>query len=196
MNRKKYILVIIINVLILILSSLFQNMSYAAATVKQTSSSNISSIDDKKYPGIKKMIQNLQKKHPKWNFKVLYTGLKWNDVISGETKTHGTNVVSKSSYGKDWICSKCGKSKTYSGGSWYCASNDAVKYMMDPRNSLNENDIFQFLELSYDSNAKYDKNVIKKILKGTFLDDGKLDTYINQIISSCKKHDVNPYFIA
>ena len=198
MNGRKYIIVslIIINILMSIILNLFQCKSYAAATVKQTTSTDIASINDTKYPEIKKMIQDLQNKHPKWNFKVLYTGLKWDDVITGETKTHGTNVVNKSSYGKDWICSKCGKSKTYSGGSWYCASDDAVKYMMDPRNSLNENDIFQFLELSYDTKVTYNKNVIKEMLEDTFLDDGKLDTYINQIITSCKKYSVNPYFIA
>ena len=33
----------------------------------------ISKIDDKKYPGIKKMIENLQNSHKSWKFKVLYT---------------------------------------------------------------------------------------------------------------------------
>ena len=68
--------------------------------------------------------------------------------------------------------------------------------MMDPRNSLYYEDVFQFLELSYDSNAKYDTNIMKSILKGSFLDDGKLDTYINTIVARCKTKNVNPYYIA
>ena len=197
MNKRAKLLTIIIimNVLIAMLVNLFPSKIFAGTTVKQEISSEIDKIDDDEYPGIKNMIKNLQKKHPKWNFKVLYTGLKWNDVIDGETNKHGTNVVSKSIYGEDWICPTC-KTKTYSGGGWYCASSDAVKYMMDARNSLNETDIFQFLELSYDSKANYDKSAIKKILDNTFLDDGNLDTYVNQIMTSCKKYDVNPYYVA
>ena len=198
MNKKSKILiiVIIINILMSAISSLIQYKTYAAATVKQTISADIDAIDDEKYPGIKQMIKDLQAKHPKWNFKVLYTGLKWDDVIKGETATHGTNVVSKSIYGNEWVCSKCGTSKTYSGGSWYCASTEAVEYMMDARNSLNDSDIFQFLELSYDSNAKYEKTAVKEILTDTFLDDGNLDTYVEQIFTSCKTYNVNPYYIA
>ena len=33
---------------------------------------------------------------------------------------------------------------------WKCASTAAVAYYMDPRNSLNENYIFQFEQLTYD----------------------------------------------
>jgi len=198
MNKrtKALSIILIINILISIIYNLFTYKSFAAATVKQTTSTDIEAIDDEKYPGIRSMIENLQEKHPKWNFKVLYTGLKWEDVVKGETATHGTNVVSKSIYGNEWICSTCGTKKTYSGGSWYCASDEAVKYMMDARNSLNESDVFQFLELSYDNEAKYEKSAVKEILKDSFLDDGKLDTYINQIFTSCEKYNVNPYYVA
>ena len=49
----------------------------------------IEKIDDKKYPGIKEMIQELQEKHPSWKFKVLYTGIDWNDAIVNEYTGHG-----------------------------------------------------------------------------------------------------------
>ena len=52
------------------------------------------------------------------------------------------------------------------------------------------------MELSYDDEAKYEKSAVKEILNDTFLDDGKLDTYVNQIFTSCKKYNVNPYYIA
>ena len=198
MNKrtKALSIILIINMLMSIILNLFIYKSFAAATVNQTVNTDIEAIDDQKYPEIKQMIKDLQEKHPKWNFKVLYTGLKWDDVVKGEIATHGTNVVSKSSYGNEWICSKCGKDKTYSGGAWYCASTEAVKYMMDARNSLNESDIFQFLELSYDDKAKYEKSAVKEILNGSFLDDGKIDTYVNQIFTSCEQYNVNPYYVA
>lgn len=195
-NRKILSIILIINILLSIAVSLLCSKTYAAAMVKQTTSNEINKIDEKKYPKIKEMIQDLQKKHPKWNFKVLYTGINFSDAVNGETESHGVNVVSKSIYGADWICDKCGKNKTYSGGEWYCASKEAIAYMMDARNSLNETDLFQFLELSYDENVKYDQSAVKQILEGSFLDDGKLDTYVKQIMTSCKKYDVNPYFVA
>ena len=160
--------------------------------VTQKKDTQINNIDDKKYPGVKSMIQTLQKKHPSWKFKVLYTGLDWNTVIKNEAK-HGRNLILKSY--PYWVCPTCGE-KSYYGSNWRCASDSAIEYMMDPRNSLYYEDIFQFLELSYDSNATYDANIMKKILNGSFLDDGKLTTYINTIFSRCKEKKVNPYYIA
>lgn len=187
---KKFSIKIIVTILILsILISWFPNNAQAAT---QKIDSKISNIDNKKYPGIKSMIQTLQKQHPNWNFKVLYTGLNWNTVIKEESK-HGTNLTYKTY--TNWICPTCGN-KGYSGSSWLCASSSAIAYMMDPRNSLYYEDVFQFLELSYDANSKYDANIIKNILKDSFLDDGKLNTYANTIIARCKEKDVNPYYIA
>lgn len=33
------------------------------------------------YPGYKELIDNLKAKYPNWQFKILYTGLDWNQVI-------------------------------------------------------------------------------------------------------------------
>ncbi|MCI9064138.1 MAG: hypothetical protein HFJ17_06010 [Clostridia bacterium] len=195
-KRKILITIIIINILITLLLSIIPIISLAAVRVNQQLSDRIDLIDDSKYPGIKQKIQELQIRHPNWKFKVLYTGLKWEDVIKGETSSHGTNVVSKNIYGADWICSICGKNKTYSGGSWYCASENAVRYMMDARNSLNDSDVFQFLELSYNTSVQYDSSAVKAILTRTFLDDGNLDKYVAKIMDSCKNYKVNPYYIA
>ena len=189
-KRKILVIILVLNIIITTLFSFVPSNVYAAQTI----SSDINKIDDKKYPGVKSKIQTLQKQHPNWKFKVYYTGLSWDTVITGETKKHGNNII-PSGYTGNWVCPTCG-SKTYSGGKWVCASTTAVKYMMDPRNSINYSDIFQFLELSYDSSTKYDSGVIKKILKGSFLDDGKLDTYIATIMNRCKEKNVNPYYVA
>ena len=196
MNKKKKILsiILIINLLISLICSIYMSKSYAAT--KQEISSKIDSIDDKKYPGIKSMIKDLQAQHPNWNFKVLYTKLDWNTVITEESK-HGRNLVGKNqkNYAGDWICSVC-ENKTYSGGNWLCASSEAIEYMMDPRNSIYYEDVFQFLELSYDKNTTYNSKIIKSILSGSFLDDGNLDSYITTIINKGKDYNVNPYYIA
>ena len=170
--------------------SLINCNSYAA---NQTISTDIDKINESKYPGIKKLIKTLQSSHPNWKFKVLYTGLDWNTVIANEYIGHGRsprNLVpgSNSNYSGDWICSICGN-KAYDNGGWVCASESAIKYMMDPRNSINETDIFQFQELTYDG---YDENTISKMVEGTFLNKAK---YINAIKEVAEETDVSPYYL-
>ena len=194
-KTKALAIILTINIIITVLWGIYPSKIFAAS---QKIDNQISKIDDRKYPGIKNMIENLQKNHKNWNFKVLYTGLNWNTVIKEESK-HGRNLIGakQKSYSGDWICEDCEeKKKTYSGGNWVCVSNDAVAYMMDPRNSLYYEDVFQFLELSYDKNVTYNSNIIKSILKNTFMDDGNLDKYITTIINRSKEKNVNPYYIA
>ena len=83
MKINKVISAVLTITIIISILSLYPSRVMA---VTQKKDSQINSIDDKKYPGIKSMIQNLQKKHPKWNFKVFYTGLNWNDVIKNESE--------------------------------------------------------------------------------------------------------------
>ena len=194
MKKIKYLaIILIINLIITTTFNFFPSKVFAA---NQRIDNQINNIDEKKYPGIKSMIQNLQKQHPKWIFKVLYTGLDWDEVIKQESK-HGRNIIGANlkNYSGDWICETCGN-KRYSGGSWLDASAAATAYMMDPRNSIYYADVFQFLELSYDEKTSYSSDIIKKILKGTFLDDGNLDSYIKTILTESKNQNVNPYFIA
>lgn len=194
MNRKSKILtiIVIINILIGITMSLFCNEINA---VSQKISQDVENIDSNKYPGIKEKIEELKKKHPNWNFKILYTGLEWDDVIENEYKGHGSsprNLVPKSSsYEGEWLCPICGD-KAYDSGNWRCASEKAIEYMMDPRNSLNEADLFQFLELSYGQGTVYKKEIVKQMLKGSFLEE---DKYIDCIMSACQAYGVSPYYV-
>ena len=154
---------IIISFVVMIIMFLFTNNAYAS-----TLSTDINSIDDSKYPGIKSLIKTLQSAHPSWKFQVEYTGLDFEEVIFNECQGHGTSPMNlapanNSRYSGMWICPICG-TRLYDSGKWYCASEHAVKYMMDPRNCVNESDVFQFLDLSYTdgstiSNEKVDVNV-------------------------------------
>lgn len=189
---KNTIRIISIIILLLIISITFLNCNSTFA-VTQTISSNINSMDDSKYPGIKAQIQKLQKAHPCWNFKILYTGIDWNTVIANEYVGHGKsprNLVpaNRSNYAGDWICAVCGN-HTYDSGAWVCASETAIKYMMDPRNSINESDVFQFQELTYDG---YDKTTVNSMVKGTFLDTDSIKTAIQK---ASKESNISPYYI-
>ena len=185
--KKIVILLIMINIILVTAFSFFKNVTYA---VEQTIENEINNIDNNKYPGIKSMISELKNKYPNWNFKVLYTGLKWEDVIKGE-HVHGRNLVAanSNSYDREWICPECGQ-KLYDNGNWHCASEDAIKYMMDPRNSLNASDIFQFLQLSY-VDCTYE-DVQSMVENYGYLNQKSL---IENVIQIGKDKNINPFFI-
>ena len=188
---KKIIIIILINIMLII------NLNICNVfAVTQTINEDINSINTQKYPLIKEKIQELKKVHPNWNFKILYTGIDWNEAIACEYTGHGSSpknlVPDMSGYAGDWICSYCGD-RVYDSGSWKCASSQAIKYMMDARVFMNTSDIFQFLELSYDEKSSYSKEVLQKMLSGSFLDNS---TYLDTILNSCKTYNVNPYYIA
>ena len=162
------------------------NGSKAQRFVFVESKNNIN-IDETKYPGYKEKIQNLIDKHPNWNFELLYTGLKFDDVVAGEYKVHSRNLV-PTSYGGEWICSVCGTTLYDSG--WYCASEKAIAYYMDPRNFLDETNVFQFQNLNSYLNGVCSLEGVKSKVSGTFLQN-----YANDIDTACRNKNVNSYYI-
>ena len=102
----------------------------------------------KKYPGYEELLKDLQEEYPNWKFEILETGLNWNDVLKNETTAlHGRSLTQQNK--SEWKCS-CGREPA---PGWYCASEQAVAYYMDPRNSLFIDYIFQFEKLTYDSST-------------------------------------------
>ena len=150
-------------------------------------SKNNINIDETKYPGYKEKIQDLIDKHPNWNFELLYTGLKFEDVIAGEYRVHARNLV-PTSYGGEWICSVCGTTLYDSG--WYCTSEKAIAYYMDPRNFLDETNVFQFQNLNSYLNGVCSLEGVKSKVSGTFLQN-----YANDIDTACRNKNVNSYYI-
>jgi mannosyl-glycoprotein endo-beta-N-acetylglucosaminidase len=187
--KKQEIFAIIF--LILIISNIFfamVNVNQVFA-VNQTISEDINSIDSSKYPGVKEQIQQLKTKHPYWSFKILYTDIDWNEAIGKEYLGHGSspkNLVPKT-HNSSWICNICGVDKAYDNGSWRCASKSGIEYMMDPRNSINEADIFQFEELT---STGSDVNIVKKMTNGTFLQGRE-----QEITNIANTKGVNAYYI-
>ena len=134
-NVLKIIIIMLILIIINVIASSNQIVNAASY------SSDINGIDESKYPGYKDKINELKKIYP--NIQVFYTGLDWNTVIENE-RVHSRNLVPKE-YGEEWRCEICGD-KTYDSG-WYCASDSAVAYLMDPRVYLTNTGIFQFQKL-------------------------------------------------
>ncbi len=160
------------------------------------------------YPGYDALLQNLQAKHPNWHFTILDTGLDWNDVIKNETvAVHGRNLV-YITYSGSWVCPTCGN-RPYDSGMWKCASEMAVSYYMDPRNWINENNIFQFENLAYNGDIQ-NIDGVNKILstvpwaRGSTITYTKPDgstgvlykSYAQVIMDAARDAGISPYHLA
>lgn len=203
--KRKTIVIAILLVFIsyIILSNLVTRKVYAAQTTENYSSSKID-----KYPGYQALIDNIKSKHPNWKIKILYTGLDWNQVIKNETRaSHGRNLVYYNKSGA-WVCSTCGN-KEYDTGKWRCASEAAVSYYMDPRNWINDDYIFQFESLTFDSSTQNLAGV-EKIMNAAAWARGSTITYtrtngstgtINKsyaqvVYDAAKEAGISPYHLA
>ena len=149
--------------------------------------SNFKNIDTKKYPGYKELLDNIQSAHPTWTIELLYTGLNFNSAVYGEYSNHSANLVPASS-GSAWICSICG-TRLYDTG-WYGASEKAIAYYMDPRNFLNENNVYQFLDANKYEPTSVSLEGIQVNVNGTFLQN-----YASDINTACRNQGVNPYYV-
>lgn len=178
--------IITIFLLICMFLNIFISNTYATT---QIISNNIDEINNEKYPGVKALIKQMQKEHPNWNFKILYTKLNWADVVQAENAHKRSLVQAAYTAGQGFVCDTC-KDTLYEGGGWKCASNQAVQYLMDPRNFLNEYNVFQFLDIKY--NEACTKSNVQKMVAGTFLNT---DLYINTLMESGKKYNLNPYYL-
>ena len=141
-------------------------------------------IDTSKYPGYKEALEKLQSAHPNWNFELLYTGVKFSDAVAGEYKVRKRNLV-PTDYGGEWIAG----TTLYDTG-WYAASEKAIAYYMDPRNFLNDTDIFQFQDVNDYLDGVCTLEGIKNKVSGSFLQE-----YATDINTACKNKNVNPYYI-
>jgi len=151
-------------------------------------------------------IDELQKKHPSWSFKALYTNLDWNYVIQNET-VFGKNLVPKS-YSDNWKNTTPGQYNVEVDAGWVDSSRAAVEYCMDPRNFLNEVRVFQFEELSHNPQTHF-QNAVEKILYGTEFYERKVEyknasgtiiytdkTYADLIFHAGITSTVSPYHLA
>ena len=152
-------------------------------------------LNEAKYPGYKELIDDLQTSHPNWTFTLFYTRLDWEEVISNEghsdSRTNPLNLIPDSSdYPEDWRCEIDGD-KRFDNGTWLCASDKAIKHQMDPRNILNEDDIFQFAELKYTEGAQT-VDGIKSLTEGSFLEG---DSIAEALLQACKNANLDAYFV-
>ena len=137
------------------------------------------------FPQFDGMIQSLKANHPNWNFTILYTNLDWSSVIAAEES----------------------KNLSYTSGGWVRSSASEIAYYMDARNFLDENNIFQFEQNSFNP-ATHTVEGVRQMIAGTWLATtftytntaGQIvplsDSFENIIYSAAQDYGVSPYLLA
>ena len=195
-NNKKIIGIICSIILVILLVSILIVIYFKEKEKQKYVEYNGKNINESKYPKYKELIDELKEKHPNWTFTLFYTKLDWNEVIQNEghsdDRKNPLNLIPDSSkYPDDWKCEIDGDKK-FDNGTWLCASHKAIEHQMNPINILNEENIFQFLQLKYVEGAQTIEG-IKEITEDTFLEG---ENIANALIDAGKKADLVPYFIA
>lgn len=185
---KKISLILILSLMIYIILAVcrgFTNKVYAAGYISLEEA-------ERKMPGVTDLVNNLKANHQYYDFQFYDTGLDWNISILREYQGHGHSPTNLFNFGTKysgmWYCPVCG-TKVYDNSSLSCASQEAIKYMMDPRNSLTEESVFQFKSLEV-ADASYDD--IARVCSGTFLNDGEC---VQAIFDASCMYNVNAFYL-
>ena len=139
--------------------------------------------------------------HPNWNFEVSKVGTTLDNATNEEYSPIYKNLISTTN--KDQLSTD---PSTYSNGNytewepgWYAPSKQTLSYYLDARNFLDDNSIFMFEQLSYDSSQT--EETVQSILDGSFmagsyLYNGQTWTYAKTFVEAGKKYGVSPVHLA
>ena len=146
----------------------------------------------------------LHNSHPNWNFVADKTNRDWSYVTWAETGAVSDGDDDKSllyAYNNDTsLIAGYLKTDNYNyknntfnmkdSGGFYAARQELVAYYMDPRNFLNENFIFQFEKLQYNSET-HTKAVVENVFGS-----GYLRRYADKYVNAAKSENISPVQMA
>lgn len=154
----------------------------------------------------------LKAAHPNWSFKPLDTKKEWSAAVAEQatvSKEDGTltspSFIHKnyaSIYRSTKVVGGLDASTTLlDGKTMYCASEATVAYFLDPRNFLNEVDVFMFSAQGYDKEQHTLKGV-ENMIKGTYMEKlstvnstGKTVSYAQAFLDAAKKSNISPFYL-
>ena len=154
----------------------------------------------------------LHKRHPEWKFQVMNVDITFDKMISLEYDGYSQGWSLIEDYGSDYDGYKSTDSwaynylnnvfrNNYEGGGyrWYAANKQVIGYYLDPRNFLNDQQIFMFEPLTFNENY-HTKEGVELALKGTFMDGKMADeenklSYADAFIEGAKTYNVNPFLL-
>lgn len=126
----------------------------------------------------KDSLRQIHAQYPNWTFTAMNTGLDWNTVIQnegvvGRNLVHTNSISSFKSTADGAYNWDNGTWTGFDGSTWVAASEDILRYYMDPRNFLDEVSVFQFMDQTYNP-AIHTKEGLQSMLTGTFMENGVL----------------------
>ncbi|MDO4369244.1 MAG: hypothetical protein Q4C29_01760 [bacterium] len=129
----------------------------------------------------------LHSKYPNWVFKAEATNDTFENALRNESGKNYTQLKNK------YYCViKNGSCILRESGSWYEAKDPYIAYLIDPRNYLNESNIFAFEALNYEKSYQT-SNTLKEVLAPSYLSS---TTYINYFLNAAKSYDISPIHLA
>ena len=135
--------------------------------------------------------------HPNWTFEPILVPEKWEQVLYYEVDENpARSLITKN---EAYAAYRHESNTTLYDTGHYQASHAAVAYFMDPRNFLNEKDIFQFYCYAQGSLPSDTLSAVQHVLKGSFMEetdagDGK--TYAETFVSVGEELGINPIYLA
>lgn len=154
----------------------------------------------------------LHQKYPNWQFKVMnvdkdfasFVKLEYDGYYKGwslieDTGNYIDGYKSFDSWSYNYLTNVFNTNFNGGGKQWYAAGEKTIAYYMDPRNFLNERQIFMFESLSYNS-AYHTKEGIEGMLKGSFMEGKYADTenkktYVDAFVDAAVKYNISPYVL-
>lgn len=202
---KKPISIILLVVLILtMLIPAPQMQAESNGITQRRFEASVSDFPQSYRSGLERVLES----YPNARFIYYDTGLDWyEDLLAPENQmSRGRNLIS-TSYPSSW---KSDAPENFDPGTgnylqvepgWVQASQQVIEYYMDPRNFFNEEDIFQFVSLSFDNSQTVAGTA--SVLSGSFMSsknipspNGGTMTYAQAFYEIGKAYNVNPYLLA
>ncbi|MBR2837983.1 MAG: hypothetical protein IKE55_04320 [Kiritimatiellae bacterium] len=146
--------------------------------------------------------------HPRWTFAPLpVADIPWEKVVDRECAP-SWNLVARTAWAPEpWTSLGttnyapyyAANAKAYDSGAWLQASRAAIAYFMDPRNFLNETDVFMFETLEFDEKTQT-KDIVEGVLSKTFMSrarcDGGRRTFAELLADLGRRLGISPVFLA
>ena len=162
------------------------------------------------YPGYVEYLTKLKEQHPNWVFIKDDCGKDFYECVDQHRRQGAVTVEYNGNWGSEWFYYDENGNMIYEDSpNWYVASNECIAAMMDPRNFINEVQIFQFEDTN--ETAKYiTLEDVKQVFSGvkwanaekfSYMDTNKqivtLDKSFAEIVyDECQKYNFNPLVAA
>ena len=146
-------------------------------------------------------LKELHKKHPSWIFKAVKSKYSWVDALNQQDQS-GTSLMNvNTTYAQNGYEGYLSTALAdydhinnrfipHDGTYWFQANRQTIAYYMDPRNFLDEKQIFMFEEMFYYPSYQTE-NIVKTTLSSEFLKQ-----FSNLFIKAAEVSKVSPIYLA